>query len=123
MTLLDLTAPAARNRHLDTLPVAIIGAGPIGLAAAAQLNERGIDFIIYEAGDRVANSMAAWGHTRLFSPWEHLVDPAAKRLLVATGWTAPDERALPTGSELIDEYLAPWRPRASSPPGSARARR
>jgi len=107
MTLLDLTAPAARNRNLGTLPVAIIGAGPIGLAAAAQLHERGIDFIIYEAGASVASSMAAWGHTRFFSPWEHLVDPAAKRLLVATGWTAPDARSLPTGSELIEQYLAP----------------
>lgn len=107
MTLIDLAAPVARNPHLGTLPVAIIGAGPIGLAAAAQLNERGIDFIVYEAGDRVASSMAAWGHTRLFSPWKHLVDPAARRLLLATGWVEPDENALPTGIELIERYLAP----------------
>jgi thioredoxin reductase len=107
MTLIDLTAPAVRNRHLGSLPVAIIGAGPIGLAAAAQLHERGIDFVIYEAGETVASSIAAWGHIRLFSPWEHLVDPAGKRLLVANGWAAPDDRSLPTGSELIERYLAP----------------
>ncbi len=107
MTLIDLTAPAARNLHLGTLPVAIIGAGPIGLAAAAQLHERGIDFIVYEAGESIATSMAAWGHTRLFSPWKHLVDPAARRLLLASGWTEPDESSLPTGSELIAHYLEP----------------
>ena len=107
MTLIDLTAPVARNPHLGTLPVAIIGAGPIGLAAAAALHERGIDFIVYESGQGIATSMAAWGHTRLFSPWKHLVDPAARRLLLATGWTEPDEAALPTGNELIAEYLAP----------------
>jgi thioredoxin reductase len=107
MTLLDLTAPPARNPHLGTLPVAIIGAGPIGLAAAAQLAERGIDFVVYETGESIASSMAAWGHTRLFSPWKHLVDPAARRLLLQHGWVAPDDRALPTGNELIADYLAP----------------
>ncbi|TFB52810.1 FAD-dependent oxidoreductase [Cryobacterium tagatosivorans] len=107
MTLIDLTAPAARNPHLGRLPVAIIGAGPIGLAAAAHLHERGIDFIVYEAGDSIASSMAAWGHTRLFSPWKHLIDPAAWRLLTAAGWAEPEESSLPTGSELIAHYLAP----------------
>ncbi|GHF26989.1 NAD(P)-binding protein [Pseudolysinimonas yzui] len=57
MTLIDLTPPAARSDRLATLPVAIIGAGPIGLAAAANLVERGLDFLIYEAGDSVADSI------------------------------------------------------------------
>ena len=77
-----------RDHRLDGLPVAIIGAGPIGLAAAANLVERGIDFVIYEAGDSIASSMRSWGHIRLFSPWKHLIDPAARRLLEADGWTA-----------------------------------
>ena len=51
MTLIDLTRPARSGRRIDTLPVAIIGAGPIGLAAAANLIERGIPFELYEAGD------------------------------------------------------------------------
>ena len=42
MTLIDLTAPSVRDARLDWLPVAIIGAGPIGLAAAANLVEREI---------------------------------------------------------------------------------
>ncbi|MDQ2661464.1 MAG: NAD(P)-binding domain-containing protein [Actinomycetota bacterium] len=107
MTLIDLTRPPVYSSRLATLPVAIIGAGPIGLAAAANLVERGIDFVIYEAGDTIADSMRQWGHIRLFSPWKHLVDPASRRLLEATGWVHPDEDGLPTGAELVEQYLAP----------------
>ncbi|MEZ3159624.1 FAD-dependent oxidoreductase [Microbacterium sp. BWT-B31] len=108
MTLLDLTSRAAETDRLASLPVAIIGAGPIGLAAAANLVERGIDFVVFEAGDDVAASVRAWGHTRLFSPWKHLVDPASRRLLEAGGWRLPHpEGSAPTGAELVDGYLAP----------------
>jgi hypothetical protein len=44
---------------------------------------------------------------RLFSPWRFNTDTAARQLLEATGWTAPDLDALPTGGELITGYLAP----------------
>ena len=107
MTLLDLTPRTSRAGRLDTLPVAIVGAGPIGLAAAAHLTERGIDFTIYEVGDQIGASVQAWGHTRLFSPWEHLVDPASARLLEASGWQAPASSRIPTGTELVSRYLAP----------------
>lgn len=107
MTLLDLAPAPARSGRLDGLPVAIIGAGPVGLAAAANLVERGIDFVIYEAGDSVAHSVAHWGHVRLFSPWSLVIDPASRRLLEATGWTHPDLDALPTGRELVEQYLVP----------------
>ena len=33
-------------------PLVIIGAGPIGLAAAANAAERGMDFVVLEAGPR-----------------------------------------------------------------------
>lgn len=108
MTLLDLTPRAATSDRLATLPVAVIGAGPIGLAAAAHLVEQGIDFTVLEAGGEVAASVRLWGHTRLFSPWRHLIDPASRRLLEAAGWVAPaDEGRAPTGRELVDDYLAP----------------
>jgi thioredoxin reductase len=107
VTLLDLTPRAAESDRLATLPVAIIGAGPIGLAAAAQLAERRIDFVVFEAGDQAAASMREWGHIRLFSPWRHLVDPASRRLLEAQGWELPDPERAPTGAELVEEYLAP----------------
>lgn len=108
VTMLDLTPRVAVSDRLATLPVVIIGAGPIGLAAAANLAERGIDFTILEAGDRIAHSIQLWGHTRLFSPWRHLVDPASRRLLEATGWVMPAaEGRAPTGQELVDDYLIP----------------
>ena len=107
MTLLDLTPRVIEDDRLTALPVAIIGAGPIGLAAAAHLRERGIDFVIFEAGDQVAASIRAWGHTRLFSPWKHLVDPASRRLLEAQGWELPDPDRAPTGTELVERYIAP----------------
>ncbi|QYC41865.1 dihydropyrimidine dehydrogenase subunit A [Nonomuraea coxensis DSM 45129] len=97
----------AVSGQLSNLPVVVIGAGPVGLAAAAHLAERGIDFTILEAGDRVAASVAQWGHVRVFSPWKYNVDAAARRLLEAGGWSAPDPDWLPTGAELIDDYLAP----------------
>ena len=88
-------------------PVAIIGAGPIGLAAAAHLAERGLPFLILEAGTAAGAAIAEWGHTRLFSPWQYNLDAAAQRLLEADGWTAPDADALPTGHELREQYLEP----------------
>ena len=108
MTLIDLASPVMRDKRLDGLPVAIIGAGPIGLAAAAHLTDRGQDFVIYETGEQIAQSMRSWGHIRLFSPWKHLIDPVAEKLLVASGWTRPrNEGAAPNGAELVDNYLAP----------------
>lgn len=89
------------------LPVAVIGAGPVGLAAAAHLAERGIDFVIVEAGERAGAAMADWAHVRLFSPWRYDIDAAARRLLEPTGWTAPDLDHLPTGAELLTGYLEP----------------
>jgi thioredoxin reductase len=107
VTLLDLTPRAPAADRVSTLPVAIIGAGPIGLAAAANLHERGIDFVVFEIGDEVAASVRSWGHTRLFSPWKHLVDPASARLLEAQGWEIPDPDRAPTGAELVDRFVAP----------------
>lgn len=107
MTLLELTPRVVDADRVSTLPVAIIGAGPIGLAAAANLVERGIDFVVFEAGEAIASSVRSWGHTRLFSPWKHLVDPASQRLLEAGGWELPDPERAPTGAELVEMYVAP----------------
>ncbi|WP_100500192.1 FAD-dependent oxidoreductase [Geodermatophilus chilensis] len=89
------------------LPVVVIGAGPVGLAAAAHLLERGLEPLVLEAGDQVGAAIRQWGHVRLFSPWEYDVDAAALRLLEAQGWESPDRDALPTGAELVESYLAP----------------
>ncbi|HET8658894.1 MAG TPA: FAD-dependent oxidoreductase [Micromonosporaceae bacterium] len=89
------------------LPVAVVGAGPVGMAAAAQLAARGLDFVVLEAGPTVASSVRQWAHVRLFSPWRFNVDPAARALLETAGWAAPDPDALPTGGDLVAHYLAP----------------
>ncbi|WP_420843123.1 NAD(P)-binding domain-containing protein [Cryptosporangium phraense] len=88
------------------LPVVVIGAGPQGLAAAAQLRERGLTPLVLEAGPVAAHAVSQWAHVRLFSGWNELVDPGAARLLEPTGWTAP-AGGCPTGGEWISSYLAP----------------
>jgi thioredoxin reductase len=91
----------------STLPVAVIGAGPIGLAAAAHLLARGETPIVFEAGAQVGASIRDWGHVRLFSPWRYLVDGVATALLEHDGWSMPDADALPLGRELVHQYLEP----------------
>jgi thioredoxin reductase len=89
------------------LPVAVIGAGPVGLAAAAHLLSRGLEPLVFEAGAAVGATVREWGHVRVFSPWEYNVDPAAVELLTAAGWTAPEADGYPTGAELVERYLEP----------------
>ncbi len=92
---------------MSALPVVIIGAGPIGLAAAAHTLERGLQPLIFEAGPTAGAAISDWGHIRLFSPWQFNIDAAARRLLEPTGWTSPRGTALPYGSELVADYVAP----------------
>lgn len=89
------------------LPVAVIGAGPVGLVAAAHLLAKGETPIISESGDAVGASIRQWSHVRLFSPWKYLVDPTTRALLEARGWTMPDENGLPSGAELIAHFVEP----------------
>lgn len=90
----------------QSLPVAVLGAGPVGLAAAVHLLDRGLEPIVLEAG-RVGESVRAWGHVRLFSPWGLNIDPRAKELLTESGWQEPDAAHHPTGDELVGQYLEP----------------
>ncbi|GAA2584805.1 NAD(P)-binding domain-containing protein [Winogradskya consettensis] len=87
--------------------VVVVGAGPVGLAAAAHLTERGIGFVLLEAGEHPAAAVRQWGHVRLFSPWRFNIDAAAARLLTGAGWIRPDDGELPTGAQLAADYLQP----------------
>ena len=89
------------------LPVAVIGTGPIGLAAAANLVVQEIEPIVFEAGPTPAAAVLEWGHIGLFSPWKYNIDQAARTLLESTDWQEPDGDRLPTGAELVGDYLAP----------------
>ena len=87
--------------------VAIIGAGPVGLAAAAHVLERGLRPIVLEAGGNIGHAVRQWSHVQLFSPWEYNIDRAAERLLAATGWNSPEPNRYPSGGELLERYLEP----------------
>lgn len=89
------------------LPIAVIGAGPVGMAAAAQLIARGLTPIVFERGPSVGASLQEWSHVRVFSPWQYNIDAAASDLLKASGWTAPAATDLPTGGEIVARYLQP----------------
>ncbi|WP_226435552.1 NAD(P)-binding domain-containing protein [Rhodococcus yananensis] len=92
---------------MTDLPVVVVGAGPIGLAAAAELRERGLTPLVFERGPKAGAAVDQWNHIRLFSRWSEVIDPAARRLLDRTGWTAPDDEAYLTGQEWVREYLTP----------------
>ncbi len=93
--------------NLGNLPVAVIGGGPVGLAAAAQLVSRGIPVKLYEAGAQVGANLRDWGHVRVFTPWRYCVDAAARKLLESHGWRMPEAEAFPTGDEIADQYVVP----------------
>ncbi|MFB7115434.1 NAD(P)-binding domain-containing protein, partial [Streptomyces sp. NPDC056291] len=89
------------------LPVVVIGAGPAGLAAAANLVDRGITPLVLEAGTAAGATVRDWSHVRLFSTWGEVVDPAAEKLLAPTGWTRPDPATYPSGGDWAERYLQP----------------
>ncbi|TIU10447.1 MAG: FAD-dependent oxidoreductase, partial [Mesorhizobium sp.] len=91
----------------DALPVAVIGAGPVGLAAAVQLIQRGLPVKVYEAGVGIGTNLKDWGHVRVFTPWRYCVDQASRKRLEESGWTMPKPEAFPTADELIARYLEP----------------
>jgi thioredoxin reductase len=95
------------HRANPDLPVAVIGAGPVGLAAAAHLLTRGVPVKLYEAGETIAAHVRDWGHVRLFSPWRFNTDPAAAAILRTHGWLPPPADVLPTGHDLYSAYLQP----------------
>ena len=87
--------------------VAIIGAGPVGLAAAAHALGRGLQPIVLEAGSKAGHAVRQWSHVRMFSSWRHNIDRASEALLREEGWNSPDPDQYPTGGELVEHYLEP----------------
>jgi hypothetical protein len=85
------------------LRIAVLGAGPIGLEAAAEAEARGHSAVVFEAGD-VGEHLRRWGHVRLFTPWRMAV---TERGLQRAGVAVPEPDAFPTGAQLVSGYLEP----------------
>lgn len=94
-------------QSLNSLPIAIIGGGLVGLAAAAHLVARNLPVKLYEAGPSVGANMRDWGHVRVFTPWRYCVDAASTTLLERRGWRLPPANDFPTGGEIVTSYLEP----------------
>jgi 3-(3-hydroxy-phenyl)propionate hydroxylase len=87
MTLLDLTPRAASAPRTATLPVVIIGAGPIGLTLALELASYGVASLVLEADDTVCLGSRATCISR--RSLEILTRVGAQRQFLAKGlgWT------------------------------------
>ena len=89
------------------LPVAIIGGGPVGLAAAAHLLKNKQRFILFEAEKSVGANILTWSHVKVFSPWEYNIDKVAEQLLLEAGQPIPNKKEVPLGKQLVEDYLRP----------------
>ncbi len=87
--------------------IAIIGAGPIGLEAAAYAWTLGFSTRIYEAG-RVGEHVDQWGHVRLFSPFSMNSTNLGRQLILEENPSHqfPPDQCL-TGREFLASYLLP----------------
>ncbi|WP_177204282.1 flavoprotein, partial [Streptomyces sp. CC53] len=97
------SAPAPEPAAPGVPHVAIVGAGPVGLDAALACADAGWPFTVYEAADGPAAHVGAWGHVRLFTPWDLNVSPRMRAHLAE----APRGDDCPTGAELVARLLRP----------------
>ena len=101
-----MSAPQVTSVH-TSLPVAVIGGGPVGITAAAHLAARGLPFVVLEAGNSVGAAVSEWAHVKMFSPWRYTIDSTAAGLLESSGWQRPSDDDLPTGADLVAHYVKP----------------
>ncbi|MCI0639331.1 MAG: NAD(P)-binding domain-containing protein [Gemmataceae bacterium] len=92
----------------ETPRIAILGAGPIGLEAAACAQALGMPFTVYERG-RVGEHLLRWGHVRLFSPFGMNSTPLGRSVILKNvpKYEFPADDACITGREHVSAYLTP----------------
>ena len=98
--------PRGARHPVSVTDLAIIGAGPVGLEAAARAARGGTAAVLLDAGP-VAAHLRAWGWVRLFSPFELNAGPAGVAVLRGQGVRLPEAEALLTGREFVERYLLP----------------
>ena len=101
-----LATSHARPR-LKSRRLVVLGAGPIGIEAALHAALHAWDVRVLEA-EKVAEHLLAWGHIRMFSPWEMNCSAAGLEVLDAQGqrpWDDPHR--CPTGKEWARDYVLP----------------
>ena len=88
--------------------VVILGAGPIGLEAAARALEDGHEVTVVERGQPGAH-LDAWGHVHLFTPFGMNAGEAGLRALAASmpELVLPKPEAMLSGREFREVYLLP----------------
>ena len=94
---------------MPALPrIAVLGAGPVGLEAAAQAGHLGYPVTVYERGD-VGEFVGQWGHVRLVTPFGMNTSPLGLDLIRKEHpqHHLPGPNDLVTGHEYRDAYLVP----------------
>ena len=95
--------------------VAIIGAGPVGLAAAAHVMERGLRRS-YLRLVTISDTPCANGAMCNCSRRGNTTSTARRVCWRTTGWNSPEPDLYPTGAEMVERYLEPLATQAALKP-------
>ncbi|QJW99030.1 FAD-dependent oxidoreductase [Frigoriglobus tundricola] len=92
----------------QSLRVAVIGAGPIGIEAALYAKTCGFPVAVYDRGP-IGDHLRRWGHVRMFTPFGTNVTPLglAEVRREKAGRSLPADGDLVTGKQFVDAYLTP----------------
>ena len=86
-----------------TSRLVVVGAGPMGLAAAVAALDAGFDVTVLERGTP-GEALRTWGPTKFFSPLRMNISPRMQEIL---GSQLPDPDSLLSGPEMADRVLVP----------------
>ena len=92
----------------QSLRIAIIGAGPIGIEAALYAKACGFTVAVFDRGP-VGEHLRRWGHARMFTPFGMNATPLGLTEVRREkgSRSIPSEPDLLTGREFLDSYLLP----------------